>query len=195
MAGSSWEPSPSSNRRQRPPLRPTCAQSSRSTGSGRWRWASNCSPPSTLRPRPRRHTRPLCTKSSVPSAAPLCDAWETPQSPEPQPATGAAGTTHRHARATRIPHRPSAREETTRRPRDHLLPPEDPAMDITPTAAESAVHRDNPGRANLAQEDPLVQPDKARPRNTLQQHLSVGHAGGKDVTMPGTWNGHPKKRG
>ena len=66
------------------PLRPTCAPSSRSTRSGRWRSASNCSPPSTLRQRPRQHTRPLCTRSSVPSAAPLCDAWETPQGPAPQ---------------------------------------------------------------------------------------------------------------
>ena len=27
---------------------------------------------------PRRHTRPLCTRSSVPSAAPSCGAWESP---------------------------------------------------------------------------------------------------------------------
>ena len=59
-------------------------------------------------------------------------------------------------------------------------------MDVTPMAADSAVNGDDPGRANLAQEDPLVQPDKARPRNTLQQRLSVGHTGGKDVNLPGT---------
>ena len=64
-------------------------------------------------------------------------------------------------------------------------------MDVKPTAAESAVNRDNPERANLAQEDPLFQPDKARPRNTLHQRLSVGRAGGKDVNLPGTCNGHP----
>ena len=68
-------------------------------------------------------------------------------------------------------------------------------MDITPTAAESAINRDDPGRANLAQEDPLVQPDKARARNTLQQRLSVGYIGGKDVNLPCTCNGHPKSRG
>ena len=51
-------------------------------------------------------------------------------------------------------------------------------MDLTPTAAESAVNRDDPGQANLAQEDPLVQPNNAQPRNTLQQHLSVEHTGG-----------------
>ena len=68
-------------------------------------------------------------------------------------------------------------------------------MDVTPTAAESAVNRDDPGRANLAQEDPLVQPDNARPRNTLQQRLSVGHTSGKDVNLPGTCNGHPKSTG
>ena len=68
-------------------------------------------------------------------------------------------------------------------------------MDVTPTAAESAVNRDGPGRADLAQEDPLVQPDKARPRNTLHQRLSVGHAGGKDVDLPSPCNGHPKNSG
>ena len=67
--------------------------------------------------------------------------------------------------------------------------------DVTPMAAGLAVNRDDPGRVNLAQEDPLVQPDKARPRNTLQQRLSVGHTGGKDVNVPGTCNGHPKNRG
>ena len=30
------------------------------------------------------HTRPLCTKSSVPSAAPSCGTWETPHGPEPR---------------------------------------------------------------------------------------------------------------
>ena len=59
--GSSWKPS--RNGRQRPTLRPTCAPSSRSTRSGRWHWASNCNRPSALRQTPRRHTRPLCTKS------------------------------------------------------------------------------------------------------------------------------------
>ena len=68
-------------------------------------------------------------------------------------------------------------------------------MDVTPTDAESAVNRDDPGQANLAQEDPLLQPDNARLRNTLQQRLSVGHTGGKDVKLPGTCNGHPKSRG
>ena len=82
-AGSSWRPSPSASGRQRSPTRPRCAPSSRSTRSGRWHWASNCSQPSALRRRPKRHTQPLCTKSSVPSAAPSCGAWETPQGPEP----------------------------------------------------------------------------------------------------------------
>ena len=68
-------------------------------------------------------------------------------------------------------------------------------MDVTPTAAESAVNCDDPGRADLASEDPLVQPDKARPRNTLHQRLPVGRAGGKDVDLPGTCNRHPKNRG
>ena len=194
-SGQQLEAIPQRERTAETPLRPTCAQSSRSTRSGRWRWGSNCSPPSTLRRRPRRHTRLLWTKSSVPSAALLCDVWETPQSPEPQPTTGPAAMTHRHTRATRISRQPYTREEMTRRPRDHLLPPEDPAMDVTPTASESAINHDDPGRSNLAQEDPLVQPDKARPRNALQQRLSVGHTGRRDVDLPGTCNGHSKNRG
>ena len=68
-------------------------------------------------------------------------------------------------------------------------------MDVTPTAAESAVNGNDPERTDLAQEDPLVQFDKARPRNTLHQCLSVGHAGRKDVNLPGAFNGHPKNRG
>ena len=68
-------------------------------------------------------------------------------------------------------------------------------MDVAPTTAESTVNREDPGRANLAQEDPLVQPDRARPRNTLQQRVSVGHTGGKDANLPGTCNGQPKNRG
>ena len=68
-------------------------------------------------------------------------------------------------------------------------------MDVAPTAAESAMNHDDPGRANLAQKDPLVQPNNARPRNTLQQSLSVGHTSGKDVNLPGTCNQHPKSTG
>ena len=102
----------------------------------------------------------------------LCDAWENPQGPEPQPATGPAATTHRRTRGTPVPHRPCAGEETTRQPWDHLLPPEDPAMGVTPTAAETAGNHDDPGRPSLAEKDPLVQPNDARPRNTLQQSLS-----------------------
>ena len=68
-------------------------------------------------------------------------------------------------------------------------------MDITPTAADLAVHRDKPGRVDPAQEDPLVQPDNARTRNTLHQRPSVGRAGGKDVDLPGTCNRHLKNRG
>ena len=67
-------------------------------------------------------------------------------------------------------------------------------MDVTPTAAESATNRDNPGRADLAQKDPPVQPNNARPRNTLQQRLSMGHTSGEGVSLPGTCNGHPRSR-
>ena len=68
-------------------------------------------------------------------------------------------------------------------------------MDVTPTAAESAMNHDDPGRANLAQKDPLIQPSNARPHNALQQRLLVRHTSGKDVNLPGTCNGHPKSRG
>ena len=152
-------------------------------------------PPSALRQRPRRHTRPSCTESSVPSAAPLCDAWVTPQGPEPRPATGPTATTRSRTRATRVLHRPCAREETTRRPRDRLLMTEDRTMDVTPTAAESARNHDDPGRAGLAQKDPLVQPSNARPHNTLQQRLLTGKTSGEGVNLPGTCNEHPRSRG
>ena len=68
-------------------------------------------------------------------------------------------------------------------------------MEVTPTAGESAINHDDPARANLAKKDPLVQPNDARLRNTLQQRLSVRHIGGKDVNLPGTCNRHPKSRG
>ena len=68
-------------------------------------------------------------------------------------------------------------------------------MDVTPTAAQSAINHDNPGRANLAQIDPLVQPNNARPSNTLQQRLSVGHTSGAGVNLPSTCNRHPRSRG
>ena len=68
-------------------------------------------------------------------------------------------------------------------------------MDVTPTAAESAMNHDDPGRANLAQKDPLVQPNNSRPRNTLQQRLSIGLTSGEGVNLPGTCNGHPRSRG
>ena len=68
-------------------------------------------------------------------------------------------------------------------------------MDVTPTAADSAINHDDPGRANLAQKDPLVLPTNARPRNTFQQRLSVGHTSREGVNLPGTCNGHARSRG
>ena len=68
-------------------------------------------------------------------------------------------------------------------------------MDVKPAAVEPAVNRDDPRQADLAQEDPLVQPDNARPRNTLHQCLSVGHAGRKGVDLPGTCSRHPTNTG
>ena len=56
----------------------------------------------------RTETEARCTKSSVPSAAPLYDVWVTPQGPDPRPVTGPAATTHGHTRTARVPHRPPA---------------------------------------------------------------------------------------
>ena len=67
-------------------------------------------------------------------------------------------TTRSHTRATRVPHWPCAREETARRLRDYLLPPEGRSMNVTPTAAHCAISHDDPGRANLAQKDPSYNP-------------------------------------
>ena len=68
-------------------------------------------------------------------------------------------------------------------------------MNDMPTAPESARSHDTPGRANLAQKDPLVQLNNAQPRITLQQRPSTGHTSGEGVNLPGTCNGHPRSRG
>ena len=65
-------------------------------------------------------------------------------------------------------------------------------MNVTPTAAESAMNHDDPGRGNLAQKDPLVQPNNARPRNTLQQRLWIMHTSGEGVNLPSTCKRHPR---
>ena len=114
----------------------------------------------------------------MPFAAPLCIAWETSQGSEPHPATGPAATTHSRTRPTRIPHRPCARKEMTRRLQDHLLPPEGRPMDITPTAAHSAPNHDDPGRVNLAQKDPPYNPTTpsraTHPSNTCRSDTPTG---------------------
>ena len=68
-------------------------------------------------------------------------------------------------------------------------------MDVNPAATGPAIKCDDPGQAGLAQKNPLVQPDNARPRNTLHQHLSVGHASESGVELPGLCNGHPTNAG
>ena len=68
-------------------------------------------------------------------------------------------------------------------------------MDVKPAAAGPAVKGDDPRQANLAQEDPLVQPVITRPHNTLHQRLSVGHAGEKGVKLPGSCSRHPTNSG
>ena len=119
----------------------------------------------------------LVQKSSVPSAAPLCDSWVTLQGPEQQPATGPAAATRSGTRAARAPRRPCARGQTTRRTRDRLLQPEDRTMNVTPQAAESATNHDDPRHANVAQRDPLVQPHSSNARRP-------GTPAGKASTYP-----------
>ena len=51
-------------------------------------------------------------------------------------------------------------------------------MDVTPTAAHSAINHDDPGRANLAQKDPLYNPTTrgraTHPSNTCQSDTPTG---------------------
>ena len=68
-------------------------------------------------------------------------------------------------------------------------------MDVKPAAAEPTVNRDDPRQADPAQEDPLVHHDNVRPRNTLHQRMSVGHASEKGVELPGSCSGHPTNTG
>ena len=68
-------------------------------------------------------------------------------------------------------------------------------MNVMPQAAESAGNHDDPGRADLAQKDPLLQPNNARPHNTPQQRPSTGHTSGEGVNLPGKCNGRPRGRG
>ena len=86
--------------------------------------------------------------------------------------------THSRTRATLVLHRPCAREETTRRLRDHPLPPEGRAMDVRPTAAHSAINHDDPGRANLAQKDPSYNPTTrghaTHPSNACRSDVLTG---------------------
>ena len=68
-------------------------------------------------------------------------------------------------------------------------------MKVTPQAAESAMNHNDPRRADLSQKDPLVQPNNARPRNTLQQRSSTGHTSREGVNLPGTCNRHRRSGG
>ena len=120
----------------------------------------------------------------MPSAAPLCNAWETPQGPGPHTATIPAATTHSRTRATLVLRRPCAREETTRRLRDHLLPPEGRAMDVTATAAESAMNHDDPRETNLAQKDPSYNPMTCGRATHSSNACRSGTPTGKASTCP-----------
>ena len=68
-------------------------------------------------------------------------------------------------------------------------------MDVKPAATGAAINRNDPGQASLAQENPIVQPGNARPRNTLHQRLSVGRASESGVKLPGLCSGHPTNAG
>ena len=62
-----------------------------------------------------------------------------------------------HAHGT-SPTPATRREETARRTRDRLLPPEDRTMTVTPAAARSATNHNDPDRADLAQHAPSYNP-------------------------------------
>ena len=68
-------------------------------------------------------------------------------------------------------------------------------MDVKPAATGPAINRDHPRQAGLAQENPLVQPGNARPRNTLHQRLSVGRASESGVELPDLCTGPPTNAG
>ena len=54
-------------------------------------------------------------------------------------------------------------------------------------------HSPRPPRAGqMRPQGPPVQPYGTRPRNTPQQHLTVGHTDGEDVNLPDTCNRYPK---
>ena len=57
-------------------------------------------------------------------------------------------------------------------------------MDVTPTAAESAVNRNDPGRADLAQGDPIVQPMKRDRATHSTNAYRSGTPAGKTSTCP-----------
>ena len=109
-----------------------------------------------------------------------------PQNNEPHSATGPAAAAHSHTLATRVPRRPCAREETTRRLRGRLLPTGGPA-DGRRANDFALGHKPRRPRASQPRpKGPLVQPSGARPRNTPQQHLSVGPTNGNDINLPDT---------
>ena len=181
MAGSRWRLS--RNRRRKPPLSPTYAPSSRSTRSGHWRWVGSCSPPSALRRRPGRRTRPWCTKSSVPSAAPLYDVRVTPQGPDPRPTTGPATTTA--TRATNVRARTSAATSSTSPDPSTSAPPapaaephQQHAADATRTTGGPA-----PSGAGTPQSPRQERASKrAAQRQPTQRHAATGSRG--DLASP-----------
>ena len=76
-----------------------CDQPDPDAGDGR-----ATAPRPALRWKPKQHTQPLCTGSSVPSAAPSCGVWQTPQGSnhrEPKPGTHPNEHARRHHRDRR----------------------------------------------------------------------------------------------
>ena len=119
--------------------------------------------PRTTASRNREHTLMNTRGNTVRTAPPHRHGTRVPC--PPQPVTGSAATTHRRANTVGIPQRPPASEETTRQPRDHLVLPEAPKMDVKPAAAEPAVNRDDRGKPTLPKRTPSYNPttcDRAR---------------------------------
>ena len=65
-------------------------------------------------------------------------------------------------------------------------------MDVTPTALHSAINHDDPGRANLAQNDPSYYPTT---HGRATRSSNACRSDRKDVNLPDTCNTYPKSRG
>ena len=66
-------------------------------------------------------------------------------------------------------------------------------MNVTPTAAESAVNRNDMGKQTLPKRTHSYNPTQHNRATHSNNACRSGTPAGKDVHLPGTCNGHPKK--